>query len=99
MAGCFQLLAEAASHLPFAGDNFRGVADVIGAAREKVRELSDEIRGIPDNDVTITVNTVHHEQSVSGGGRGGRTAGGPVEAGSAYWIGERQGAVLAVARS
>lgn len=87
--GGFQAIAEGASHIPFIGDKFKGVADKIGLAREKVRELATGIENLKSKDITITVNTIHHEQSISGGARGGRAAGGPVAAGSAYVVGEK----------
>jgi hypothetical protein len=87
--GGIQAIAEAASHLPLVGDKFRGVADKVGHAREKVRELATAIDNIQSKEVTVTVNTVRHEQTISSPGRGGRAAGGPVTAGQAYTVGER----------
>lgn len=47
--GGFQLLAEAASHLPFVGDKFRGVADAIGAALLRQRGERLDRRHVDDD--------------------------------------------------
>lgn len=92
--GGFQAVAEAASHLPFVGNKFRGVADAIGSAREAVRGLRDDINGLPDVKVT-TIRTVFETvgsaaTAISGGIAfgGHRQHGGPVAAGKTYMVGE-----------
>ena len=87
--GGLQAVMSAASHLPFVGDKFRGVADQIGEARAAVRGLQGEIDSLHGKTVTIT--TVM--QTVAGGGFGGayapgRASGGPVTGGRLYTVGE-----------
>lgn len=54
--GGIQGVAEAASHLPFVGDKFKGVAEKIGGARDRVRELKGSIDRLGDKTVNVKVN-------------------------------------------
>ncbi|MCR4340955.1 MAG: hypothetical protein NUW01_13830 [Gemmatimonadaceae bacterium] len=85
-----QMMAQGASKLPFVGDKFKGVAEAVGNAREKVQGLQSAINGLKSKDITVTttINTIRHEQTISGGARGGRAHGGPVSRGVPYYVGE-----------
>lgn len=88
--GGLQKLFQAASHIPFVGDKFRGVADQIGGARSAVQGLQASIDNLHSKDISVTVHTVN----VAGNGLGGafapgRAVGGPVSAGMPYTVGER----------
>lgn len=48
MLGVIQSILEMAGHLPFVGDKFDGMAESVGDAREDVRNLSGEMRGVGD---------------------------------------------------
>jgi hypothetical protein len=90
--GGIQAVAEVASKLPFVGDKFRGIADKVGDARAKVRQLQDEIDRLRGKTVEIRVNTINYARTVDDdgpGGRGGRAAGGPVSRGTSYVVGEK----------
>lgn len=85
-----QAVAEAASRLPLVGDKFRGVADRIGDARDRVQQLQAAIDGLKSKEITVTTTLrTYGSQPIVPGVVGHRAAGGPVDAGFAYLVGER----------
>ncbi|MES1248044.1 MAG: hypothetical protein ABUS54_10265 [Actinomycetota bacterium] len=81
--GGLQKLFDAASHIPFVGDKFKGVAEDIGRARDGVKSLQDSIDGLHGK----TIDIVTHVQTVTDNYHH-RAAGGPVTAGQPYVVGE-----------
>jgi hypothetical protein len=69
--GGMQAMAEGASHLPFVGSKFRGVADEIGHAREKLRGLRDELNQVHGKDVHVrlVVEGGSFTETITGGGK------------------------------
>lgn len=53
--GGLQAVMDAASHLPVVGKKFRGIADDIGHAREKVRNLRDAVDNLNGRKVSVQV--------------------------------------------
>jgi hypothetical protein len=92
LLGGLQLMADAASHIPFIGDRFKGVANAIGNARERLRELNDEIRNTHDKRVDVDVR-LHFDgkQLRAAPGDGFVTALGD---GTAAWIARNPGALM-----
>lgn len=66
--GAWQKLFQAMSHIPVIGDKFKGVADGIGRARDKVHELRDGINGLKDKTVNIKVVTTEVAQRAANAG-------------------------------
>ena len=101
--GGVQAIAEAASKLPFVGDKFKGIAEAVGNAREKVRGLQTSIDNLRSKSVTITttLETVYRErhESLPGSPIGRRAHGGPVIGGRPYLVGERGPEVFRPTRS
>lgn len=62
-----ELLADAATHLPFVGDQFKGVSDKIRGAREQVDALADSLRTLGKTAVSVAPDlaTVRAELGVS----------------------------------
>lgn len=91
--GGIQAILTAASKLPFVGDKFRGLADSVGSAREKVRELQSSMDGLKSKSITIstTIERVYKERSetLPGSPIGRRAHGGPVKRGLPYLVGEK----------
>lgn len=86
-----ELVLRAASKLPVVGDKFKGLADAVGGARDRVQNLKDTIDGIKSKDVTVKVTTVHktfHKEFRVPGVAGSRAHGGPVRSGLPYLVGE-----------
>lgn len=52
-----QKLAEGASHLPFVGDQFKGVAKKIGEARKSVQALNRQLDALDGKTVSVNVIT------------------------------------------
>lgn len=96
--GGFQLIAEGMSHLPFIGDKFKGVADGIKGVRGKIHELKSDLDNLGKDttrvpvviDVTTTVGKgVQVAVSAKRDRLDARAAGGPVDAGTPYLVGEK----------
>lgn len=60
-------VADAASHLPFIGDHFKGISDKVNASRESLQEFIKTLDKIDGRDVTVKV----HVRPVDELGRGG----------------------------
>jgi hypothetical protein len=90
--GGIQAVAEVASKIPGVGDKFRAVADKVGDAREKIRQLQSSIDALRGKEVTVTtvLERVYRERTevLPGNPIGRRAAGGPVKAGMPYIVGE-----------
>lgn len=90
--GGIQAILTAASRLPLVGDRFRGLADSVGNAREKVRGLQEAIDNLKSKDITIstTIERVYRERTEVLPGRpiGRRARGGPVNPDTPYLVGE-----------
>lgn len=58
--GGLSTLADAASHIPFIGDKFGGVADAINGAREDLRDFKGDLEAIDGTsvDTTVRVNVI-----------------------------------------
>lgn len=84
-----QLLAEGASHLPFVGDKFRGVADAIQGARDKLNALDDEIRGTASRKIHVDVEVEEHFDQVRHAASVTRTGGPEAGGGGKHGGGER----------
>ncbi len=54
--GGIQAVVEGAGHLPFVGKKFDGIADAIGRARDKVRDLQDEIDHAHGKNIKVNVD-------------------------------------------
>jgi len=53
--GGLSLVADAASHLPFIGDSFKGVSDQINVARENLRSFAGELDALNGKKVAVPV--------------------------------------------
>lgn len=53
--GALEKVMQAASHLPFVGDKFKGIAKAIGGARDRVDELRKSIEGVKGKKVAVDV--------------------------------------------
>ena len=53
--GGLSLLTDAASHLPFVGDSFKGISDRINSARENLRTFAGELDALNDKKVSVSV--------------------------------------------
>lgn len=62
--GGLSLVADAASHLPFIGDHFKGVSDKINAAREDLRKFADDLDAL--NNKEVRVNFIINRQASTG---------------------------------
>lgn len=97
-----ELMARGASHLPFIGDKFDGVADAIAGARNQVDLLREHVEALKPKTIHIravveglsyvTALQEHlaliHDQGVNVS-VSKRASGGPVETGRPYLVGER----------
>jgi hypothetical protein len=94
MLGAFQALAEGLSHIPFIGDAFRGVADKIGAAREKLRGFKDELDGTHGKkiDVDVRLTFTGRGLTATDANRDGLVA--AVGDGTIAWIRRNPGALM-----
>jgi hypothetical protein len=81
-----QKMFSAASHIPFVGDKFRGIADAIGTARAAVQGLQADIDGLHSK--TIQVITEIQTVALTGDAKHHAT-GGLAKAGELAWVGER----------
>lgn len=94
--GGIQKMLEVASKLPFVGDKFKGIAESVGDAREKIRDLQGGLDGLKSKDITVTTTLITRKIEIYDRVEGnradlpGRAAGGPVRAGHAYVVGERR---------
>jgi hypothetical protein len=98
----FQLMAEAASHLPLVGDKFKGIAEAIGGVRSKVQGMAADAHRLGEEasyaaskltDVQLAASRLRASLGnvgviVSGASMPGLAAGGPVIPGGAYLVGE-----------
>lgn len=87
--GGIQKMAEIASKLPFIGDKFKGIAEAVGNAREKVQGLQSAINGLKSKDISVTTTFYERTERLPGNPIGRRASGGPVSAGMPYIVGER----------
>lgn len=53
--GALSRVADAASHLPFVGDQFKGIADKVNASRESLREFSASLDAIDGRQVSVSI--------------------------------------------
>lgn len=74
----FSALADAASHIPFVGDQFAGVADKINAARDNLRNFTAELDVVDGKTVSVDFVVRRREE----GDRTSGTSGGAPESGA-----------------
>lgn len=91
--GGFAAMADAASHIPFIGDQFAGVADAINGARESIRGFSRELDGVDGRNVSVDVTINRREEGAAGRAGsvgGGATEGPPKPRGGTVEVGPRE---------
>jgi hypothetical protein len=86
------MVLRAASKLPVVGDKFKGLADSVAGARERVQGLQSSIDNLKSKEVKVTTvfaSIYTREERLPGNVIGARAAGGPVKSGMPYLVGEK----------